>query len=664
MIALLFTLGTAAAVASGCHGTDDPNTGNVITPPTIPPGWTVIVYGVGRNESGNVVNTQLVGGVATSPLTVYEAAISGTNVVLPPFATTNRIHVFTPLGGSTAVVTDDVRGSQNMVDPAEFENFVEFAIRIAPAPHYALILLGHGGFPICGLGSENVAPIATLDLASIDAALGTARANTGLVKFDIIGTDMPDGINLESIAVFQKHGNFAAGFEGCAPGSGFDYAGISAAIKGNYNILPAPLSATVANTILPKVVAGSFSALSSDTVVAPAGVDLTATPALLSAFDAFAASLLADLTALPGTISMIGSARRTVADFDQHVGANIIDAGEFADTISKIVSPTAVTAATKTAATAFVALCPPKVGALDYPNARGIGVYFPHAKKFQAPTYSTAAASLLTACPNWGALLASYYSKLSLGAVTPTVTVAVPGVISVSAPFTVSGTVSPAALCHDVTVVLTTSVGGLDQVVGRISVGAPDPPLPNPVGTFTYTGQMSFTQMFDTTGLVLPIFTPLARNQQQGLAVAPLASYTSGLTYAINCDVQYSVAAATTTTVTGVYKVENVLVGAVAPISTAQFTGWTPIGINGAFGHDDVLSAGGGLNYKIFPHFVYVTATGNIVHSSQGIFGYTRGAGDALKTAAPIPGAYKIWVIAESLNGDIGFVSQAVTLIP
>ena len=91
-------------------------------------------------------------------------------------------------------------GQVNMADPKSLTDFVTWAVKTYPADKYALILSDHGmGWP-GGMSDPTVAgPKRSVPLASkldnmmflneLDQALGAARTQTGIDKFELVGLD-------------------------------------------------------------------------------------------------------------------------------------------------------------------------------------------------------------------------------------------------------------------------------------------------------------------------------------------------------------------------------------------------------------------------------------------------------------------------------------------
>lgn len=124
----------------------------------------------------------------------------------------------------------DMSSGETLVD------FVRWAVQNYPANKYVLILSDHGmgwpggwSDPAPGGSETSSAPIASrlgdnIYLNELDDALGQARAEAGIDKFEIVGMDACLMSQLEIMAALQPHANYAVASEEVEPSIGWAYA--------------------------------------------------------------------------------------------------------------------------------------------------------------------------------------------------------------------------------------------------------------------------------------------------------------------------------------------------------------------------------------------------------------------------------------------------------
>jgi hypothetical protein len=149
---------------------------------------------------------------------------------------------------SSQLVSD--LGEADMGSGATLVDFIDWAVSTFPADRYLLILSDHGmgwpggwSDPSPGVMDGSRSPLASrlgqnLYLNELDQALGTAREQAGIDKFDLIGMDACLMSQLEVYAALQPHARVAVASEEVEPSLGWAYAGFLEALSANPGMSP------------------------------------------------------------------------------------------------------------------------------------------------------------------------------------------------------------------------------------------------------------------------------------------------------------------------------------------------------------------------------------------------------------------------------------------
>jgi hypothetical protein len=652
-IALLALGATVATLsAGGCNGAKGGPNAPAPTPPPPPPPWTVYAYLMGRNAQAfhaNAVMTALTTGASSPPPVVVEAAFSTVNLANPPFTTTRRI---LSVNGIPSTLLDE--GVVNMVDPNELAAFATAAHTAVPAAKYCLILEGPGSFPFDGIGADVAAVASTaLDLAALDTGLASATTLSGIARFDVIILDAPMTATAEMIAVLSKYALFVVANEaaGTAVSNGFDYGALITTLSSGGNPSAQALAQKVAT---------SLGTVNSNQLV-DMSMNATFTPTVTAALDAFASALTADIstTSVAGVtnaVAAIGSCRATSIEIEVHSGRNIVDLAAFAQAIANVntgVSTTTVTAANNVVGAVTTNVQTGTVKAA-YTGAGGLGIYFPHSRKTFNTNYTTTAAALNAAAPHWANFLNQYYTALGTGAVLPLVSsLTAPATIAQGGSYTVTATITPSTFIHDVTLLVTQKQGGQNVVLLEVPLGPPDAKT----GAVSFNGNMVF---------------PAASQGTDGPYLFVTARDTLGSSprlLAVDADMEYTTAASgsPSPTFVGYEKVNQ------PPTGNLSIGVWNPFDQNSVFGRNDVenTNSNPGVTLTLIPRQVVVDSFGNIsalsqvgatnppaLRSTSGTLAMVQN--QILAQTPPIP--VTIWLVAESLNGDLGVGTVNVSL--
>jgi hypothetical protein len=220
-------------------------------------------------------------------------------------------------------------GEVNMADGETLVDFITWAVNGYPARKHLLIMSDHGsGWPggysdpdPGGRGDHELFLVDYMDdnlwLLEIDEALETARAQTGLDKFELIGFDACLMSQLEVYTALIPHARYAVASEEIEPGLGWAYTGF----LGQLTINP-----TMDGDELARAIVTSYIDLDQRLVdeaarrefLAEHNVEEDVSPILIAAELFFDATLSAiDLQAVPALNAALDNLVLRLADIDQ-----------------------------------------------------------------------------------------------------------------------------------------------------------------------------------------------------------------------------------------------------------------------------------------------------------------------------------------------------------
>ena len=338
---------------------------------------------------------------------------------------------------------DDL-GETNMADSQTLVDFIVWAVDNFPAQKYALIMSDHGaGWPggwndpdPGGLGPDAVAVaelfgVDGMWLMELDQALGEARDQTGLDKFDLIGFDACLMSQLEVFSAVAPHGRYSVASQELEPGVGWAYAGFLQQLTDNPAMSGADLAAAIVSTYIDgdarvvddnarrAMLESSFggSEASAEELASFLGQDVTLTavdlaeiPTVNAAVDNLAAALIAiDPNA-------VAEARAYAQSFESVFGEEMpspyIDLFNFIQLVVQFSGDADVTAAAEEVAAALnQAIIAEKHGP-ERPGATGITIHFPTSELHSIADdvgYTTVAARFADES-QWDEFLAAFHS--------------------------------------------------------------------------------------------------------------------------------------------------------------------------------------------------------------------------------------------------------------
>ncbi len=153
-------------------------------------------------------------------------------------------------------------GELNMADGETLIDFITWAVNNYPARKHVLIMSDHGsGWPggysdynPGGRGDHDLLLADYMDdnlwLLELDAALGTARAQTGLDKFELIGLDACLMSQLEVYSALRPHARYAVASEELEPGLGWAYTAFLSQLTANPTMQGAELARAIVGSYI------------------------------------------------------------------------------------------------------------------------------------------------------------------------------------------------------------------------------------------------------------------------------------------------------------------------------------------------------------------------------------------------------------------------------
>jgi hypothetical protein len=140
-------------------------------------------------------------------------------------------------------------GKQNMVDSRTLANFIVWAKGAFPAAKYRLVFWNHGG-GYNGFGADELFDrYQTMTLPGIQAALKSARDQTG-IHFDLIGFDACLMAHAEVAYALMPYADYLAGSEELEPGAGWNYQTVLSELSRNPTMSATQLGRIITDSYL------------------------------------------------------------------------------------------------------------------------------------------------------------------------------------------------------------------------------------------------------------------------------------------------------------------------------------------------------------------------------------------------------------------------------
>lgn len=203
-------------------------------------------------------------------------------------------------------------GEVDMGEPQSLTDFIVWGAQNYPANHYMVIIGSHGGGwrgigPDDGGGAQSM-----LDLPEIDKALGDARSQLGLSKFDIVGFDACLMAVTDVAVMLEPHADYVLFSQEVIPSNGWEYAKSIASMKAN----PDWDAFQVGSSFIDNYMA-YYAGQGARTKVDLGMVQTSGLPNLLTALDNFATVVKGDTVEL---LSALGTARNNSQTFGTSLG--------------------------------------------------------------------------------------------------------------------------------------------------------------------------------------------------------------------------------------------------------------------------------------------------------------------------------------------------------
>jgi hypothetical protein len=324
-------------------------------------------------------------------------------------ATVTRIFENNNLGVSFDQTPVEDLGEVDMGDPQSLVDFLVWGVQNYPAEHYMVIIGSHGaGWR--GIGPDDGGGESILELPEIDAALGEARAELGIDKFDIVGFDACLMAVTDVAVMLEPHADYVLFSQEVIPSNGWEYANSITAMQNNPDWDAFQVGAAFIDDYI-----AYYAGVGARTKVSLSLVETAGLPNLLVALQNFADVVAADEVEL---LSPLGIARNNSQTFGTSLGdrADFYSYVDLRDFMGWFSVQTTITEAAYNAAQAVIAAYDATVvysiSDSALPGATGLGVYLPSGPGF----YEADGADYPTLAPTsfafWQNYLNQFYSTI------------------------------------------------------------------------------------------------------------------------------------------------------------------------------------------------------------------------------------------------------------
>ncbi|KYK36988.1 MAG: hypothetical protein AYK18_11080 [Theionarchaea archaeon DG-70] len=286
------------------------------------PEWTIMAYMNGDND----LDCALVDDINEMESAGSKITYPGINIVVQidrystgDWTTTRRYFICKDKGGYNDTIVSTMisdKGELNMGDPNTLIDFVNWAKSMYPAKNYMLIIVDHGnGWRMRGDLPPAIRAVSfdetnqdAITMPELRQALDVVTYG-GSNKFEIIGFDACLMATIEVDYDICPYGDYRVASEETEPFDGWDYEASMGALVANPIMSPSELASQIANDYV------LFYILQGIHDKTMAAVDLSMTPALVSAVDTLAGNL-------ESKVSLYKSQLRTIKDNVEHYDSN------------------------------------------------------------------------------------------------------------------------------------------------------------------------------------------------------------------------------------------------------------------------------------------------------------------------------------------------------
>ncbi|MDX2137576.1 MAG: clostripain-related cysteine peptidase [Chloroflexota bacterium] len=325
-------------------------------------------------------------------------------------ATIEAIYTNNNVGVTFEQTAVETLGEVDMGDPQALTDFIVWGVENYPASHYMIVIGSHGaGWR--GLGPDYGNSQSMLTLPEIDSALGAARAQLGIERFDIVGFDACLMGVTDVAVMLEPHASYVLFAQEVIPGNGWEYRESIDAMKANPDWDAFQVGAAFIDSYM-----AYYAGEGARTKVDLALVDTAGVPALLASLEQFAQVVAVDTVEL---LSALGTARNN----SQAFGASLGDRADFysyidlRDFMTWFSLQTTITEEAYLAAQEVIAAYDRTVAYSQsdsrLPGANGLGIYLPSTQPIYEAfgiEYSTQSPSSMTF---WQDYLLRFYETIA-----------------------------------------------------------------------------------------------------------------------------------------------------------------------------------------------------------------------------------------------------------
>jgi Clostripain family len=324
-------------------------------------------------------------------------------------ATLLRFYENFNLGVSFEQSPIEALGEVDMGESQALLDFILWGVQNYPAEHYMLVIGSHGaGWR--GIGPDDGAGKSMLTLPEIDAALGTARNQLGIDKFDIVGFDACLMAVIDVALTLEPHADYILFSQEVIPSNGWEYTNSIAAMQAHPDWDAFQVGANFIDNYM-----AYYAGVGARRKVGLSLVETAGLPALVDTLQNFAATVRADPVEL---LSALGTARNNSQVFGTNLGNraefySYIDLRDFMNWYS--LQTTITEAAYLSAQEVLAAYDATVVYALAdsaLPNATGLALYLPSTPQSYAAYGGEYPAAAPESFAFWQDYLAGFYNTI------------------------------------------------------------------------------------------------------------------------------------------------------------------------------------------------------------------------------------------------------------
>jgi hypothetical protein len=325
-------------------------------------------------------------------------------------ATVNRIYENYNLGVSFDQTPVEELGEVDMGEPQSLVDFLVWGVQNYPAEHY-LVVIGSHGAGWRGIGPDEGGGESILELIEIDAALGEARAQLGIDKFDIVGFDACLMAITDVAVMLEPHADYVLFSQETIPSNGWEYFNSITAMQNNPEWDAFQVGAAFVDNYI-----AYYAGEGARTKLGLSLVETAGLPNLVTALQNFADVVEADTVEL---LSALGTARNNSQTFGTSLGDradfySYVDLRDFMTwfSVQTTITDDAYNAALEVIA-AYDATVVYSIADSGLPGATGLAVYLPSTPIYYEAYGVDYPAQAPTTLAFWQDYLNQFYSTIT-----------------------------------------------------------------------------------------------------------------------------------------------------------------------------------------------------------------------------------------------------------